>query len=381
MADTFTITADSLNLRQGPGSDHPVITELDRGTRVQRLEESGGWFRIQTDNGVVGWISAKYTAPDANAPAEPATPAQPAAPAQPVHETVTITADSLNVRQGAGSTNPVVTTLPKGTRVQRLEESDGWLRIQTDDGTTGWISARYAAVEGGSSSGSAAPAQPAAAPAGAQLRVTATTLNLRATPAKDGAVVTQLPHGMVVQQVEVSGDGEWTRVKSPGGFDGWVSSKYVVKSDGSGDPDAPRDGDPEWYAIAWGERGQKEHSGPGDNPRILAYQTACSYNAKDEDVPWCSSFANWVMKQAGIKGSGEASARSWLNWGQKLDKPRRGAITVLTRPGSTTNGHVTFYVGEENGKLKLLGGNQENQVKISYYDKSRLLSYRWPRDA
>jgi hypothetical protein len=54
---------------------------------------------------------------------------------------------------------------------------------------------------------------------------------------------------------------------------------------------------------------------------------------------------------------------------------------VLTRPGSTTNGHVTFYVGEENGKLKLLGGNQEDQVKISYYDKSRLLSYRWPKDA
>ena len=54
---------------------------------------------------------------------------------------------------------------------------------------------------------------------------------------------------------------------------------------------------------------------------------------------------------------------------------------MLTRPGSPTNGHVTFYVGEENGRLKLLGGNQENQVKISYYDKSRLLSYRWPRDA
>ena len=304
-------------------------------------------------------------------------------------DTLRITADSLNVRQGAGSTHPVIAALPKGTRVQRLEESAGWFRIQTASGTVGWISAKYAAPESAPPQPGAtaaandddAPAQPPARPAAsALLRVTATTLNLRSGPAKDAPVVTQLPHGMTVQQLEVSGDGEWTRVKSPGGFEGWVSSKYVSKSDGA-DPDAPRDGDPAWYAIAWGERGQKEQAGPGDNPRILAYQTACSYNAKDEDVPWCSSFANWVMKQAGIKGSGEASARSWLNWGQKLDKPRRGAITVLTRPGSTTNGHVTFYVGEENGKLKLLGGNQENQVKISYYDKSRLLSYRWPRDA
>lgn len=297
-------------------------------------------------------------------------------------DTLTITADSLNVRQGAGANHPVITSIPRGTRVQRLEASGGWFRVQLPNGTTGWISAKYAAPETtnvGDDDAAVAP-PPAAAAAGTQLRVTATTLNLRSGPAKDAAVVTQLPHGMMVQQLEVSGDGQWTRVKSPGGYEGWVSSQYVAKSDG-GDPDAPRDGDPRWYAIAWGERGQKEQAGPGDNPRILAYQTACSYNAKDEDVPWCSSFANWVMKQAGIKGSGEAAARSWLKWGQELDKPRRGAITVLTRPGSSTNGHVAFYVGEEGGRLKLLGGNQENQVKISYYDKSRLLSYRWPKDA
>lgn len=293
-------------------------------------------------------------------------------------DTVTITADSLNVRQGAGAGHPVVTTLPKGTRVQRLEESSGWFRIRTDGGTEGWISAKHASAAGSAPNDDDAPLPPPAPAAGPRLRVTATTLNLRAAPAGDAAVVTQLPHGMVVQQVEVSADGQWTRVKSPGGFEGWVSSKYVARSDG-GDPDAPRDGDPAWYTIAWNERGQKEQSGPGDNPRILAYQTACSYNAEDEDVPWCSSFANWVMKQAGIRGSGEASARSWLNWGQKLDKPRRGAIAVLTRPGSATNGHVTFYVGEENGRVKLLGGNQENQVKVSYYDPARVLSYRWPR--
>lgn len=286
-------------------------------------------------------------------------------------DTVIITADSLNVRQGAGAEHPVITALPRGTKVQRLEESSGWFRIQLSNGATGWISSKYATPD------AAAPAQPAAA-AATQLRVTATTLNVRSGPGKDHALVTQLPHGMVVQQLEVSADGQWTKVKSPGGFEGWVSSQYVVKSDGK-DPDGPQEGDPAWYSIAWGERGQKEHRGAtDDNQRILQYQTACVYNPKDEEIPWCSSFANWVIKQAGIRGSGDARARSWLTWGQKLDRPRRGAITVLTRPGSETNGHVAFYVGEEGGRLKLLGGNQENQVKISYYDKSRLLGYRWP---
>lgn len=315
-------------------------------------------------------------------------------------DTLTITAETLNVRAGAGKDHPVVAKLPKGTPVQRLDQADGWFRIQTSNGIVGWISANYAAAVDASpadpaastaSSTSAAPAPPAqspastasakaTAPAGTKLRVTATTLNLRAGPGKEQPLVKQLPNGMIVDPLEVSGDGEWTRVRSPGGFEGWVSSKYVAKDDGT-DPHAAADGDPKWYAIAYAERGQRETDGPGDNPRILEYQKACSYNAHDEDVPWCSSFANWVMQQAGIKGSGEASARSWLSWGQKLETPRRGCIVVLKRPGSPTNGHVTFYVGEENGRLKLLGGNQENQVKISLYDKSRLLGYRWPKNA
>jgi uncharacterized protein (TIGR02594 family) len=278
---------------------------------------------------------------------------------------VTTNAESLNVRQGAGPDHPIITALPRGSRVQRLDESGGWFRIQLPDGNTGWISAKFATPEGGQ-----APTT--------QLRVTATTLNMRNGPGKENALVTQLPHGMFVQQLEVSADGKWTRVKSPGGFEGWVSSDFVTKSDGR-DPDTPAGEDPPWLAVAWAERGQKEHAGPtDDNRRILEYQTACSFNPRDEEVPWCSSFANWVMKQANIRGSGEASARSWLNWGKKLDQPRRGAITVLSRPGAPTNGHVAFYLGEENGKLKLLGGNQENQVKVSFYPKERLLSYRWP---
>lgn len=281
-------------------------------------------------------------------------------------DSFTTTADTLNVRQGAGTDHPVVTRLPKGTQVFRLETAGDWFRIRTDAGETGWISARFTAPE-------AAPA----APAGEPLRVTATTLNLRDGPGTDHAQVAQLPHGMIVQGFERSPDG-WVRVRTPAGTEGWVSGKYLVEHSGV-DPDAPRAGDAAWYAIAWGERGVREVAGPRDNPRIEEYQRATNYHADSDEVAWCSSFANWVMKTAGIRGTGLANARSWLDWGQRLSTPKRGAIVVLRR-GEPWQGHVAFYVGERNGRLALLGGNQENQVKISYYDKSRLLSYRWPKD-
>lgn len=66
-----------------------------------------------------------------------------------------VTASSLNVRSGAGTANPVLTTLPVGTKVTLLEtvtvsESDKWYRIQvTVDGQVkdGYVSASYIAIE------------------------------------------------------------------------------------------------------------------------------------------------------------------------------------------------------------------------------------------
>jgi hypothetical protein len=41
---------------------------------------------------------------------------------------------------------------------------------------------------------------------------------------------------------------------------------------------------------------------------------------------------------------------------------------------------VAFYVSETATHIKVLGGNQSNQVKESNYPKSRLIGYRWPSD-
>lgn len=94
----------------------------------------------------------------------------------------------------------------------------------------------------------------------------------------------------------------------------------------------------------------------------------------------CSAFANWVMKQVGISGSGYGTASSWKNWGKPLDKPVYGAIIVtkpLTDRGAGT-GHVTFYTSTVGDRYACLGGNQSDQVKISNYKISDVVAIRWP---
>jgi uncharacterized protein (TIGR02594 family) len=137
-----------------------------------------------------------------------------------------------------------------------------------------------------------------------------------------------------------------------------------------------------WMEHAFGELGIREVRGERDSRRIQEYLATVNLRHAHDETPWCSAFANWVMKQAGIQGTGRANARSWLTWGESdacLVRPFFGAVTILWRgQRNGWQGHVAFYVGEWQGKLSLLGGNQNNKVCIKEYDASRVLGYRWP---
>ncbi|HET7463705.1 MAG TPA: SH3 domain-containing protein [Longimicrobium sp.] len=138
----FSVAADSLNVRSGPGASNGLVagSPLARGTQVEGFEDNGGWKRITAANGVAGWVSAQYLAP-VSAPAAPAVPAA----AGPVF---TVTADSLNVRSGPAASNALVAGSPlaKGTQVEGLEDNGGWKRIKAANGVTGWVSAQYLAA-------------------------------------------------------------------------------------------------------------------------------------------------------------------------------------------------------------------------------------------
>jgi uncharacterized protein (TIGR02594 family) len=137
---------------------------------------------------------------------------------------------------------------------------------------------------------------------------------------------------------------------------------------------------PAWAKIAYKEIGVKEVSGRGDNPRVVEYHKSTNMGESADSVPWCSSFVNWCFTQAGIKGTHKASARSWLKWGIKLDKPLPGCVVVFWRGSKESwQGHVAFYVGENKHYISVLGGNQHDEVCLQNYHKDKVLGYRWPK--
>lgn len=135
---------------------------------------------------------------------------------------------------------------------------------------------------------------------------------------------------------------------------------------------------PAWLQLAENELGVSEIPGPKNNPRILEYQKFTTLKASDDEVPWCSAFANFSMIGAGQKGTWSAAARSWLAYGTGLTVPAYGCIVVLRRGKSNWQGHVGFYVGtDKNGNYMILGGNQSNKVSIQPFKATDVLGLRW----
>lgn len=146
---------------------------------------------------------------------------------------------------------------------------------------------------------------------------------------------------------------------------------------------------PSWMKIALREEGITEVPGVGNNPRILEYHASTSLGrveARKDSTPWCSSFINWCMEQAGENGTDSAWALSWNDWQEKLSNPKVGCIVVFSRVGSNVDGgHVGFFLSETNSEVTVLGGNQADKVSRSIYPKDgrkgrfyyKLLSYRW----
>lgn len=136
-----------------------------------------------------------------------------------------------------------------------------------------------------------------------------------------------------------------------------------------------------WMKFALEEYGTKGIVGPGSNARIGEYLKTVGMSPNDE-IPWCSAFANWCMLQAGIPGTGKANARSWLNWKEakmSLAAPVWGCVAILWRESpQSSKGHVGFYTGNTGTKVQLLGGNQSNSVSIKEFPKDHVIGYRWP---
>lgn len=155
----------SLNARQGPGVQYPVVTVLGGGTQVEMLYRWGNglWVAVEIPDGRIGWVNATYLNADFATGALPewtADPvtllaqgaqlspnAQPPQPSQPGsgQRAFVAAAFRLNMRQGPGVLFPVVQILDGGQELEMVYRwREGlWVAVRLPDGKMGWVNATY----------------------------------------------------------------------------------------------------------------------------------------------------------------------------------------------------------------------------------------------
>lgn len=123
------------------------------------------------------------------------------------------------------------------------------------------------------------------------------------------------------------------------------------------------------YELAEAEIGTVEWK-DGNNPKVVAYfRDAGHPQVKDDETAWCAAFVGAMLHRAGLPKTGKLTARSYLDWGVKVDRAmaKPGDIVILKRGTSSWQGHVGFFVRDNGSTITILGGNQNNAVNRRAY--------------
>ena len=130
-----TVTASSLNVRSGPSTSYTVVTTVKKNDKVNILQSSNGWYKIETSSGKQGWVSSSYISAS-NSNTNNSTNNN-------THSNIAIVnTDGLNFRNGAGTSYSIIKVLNKGEKVEVISESNGWSKVKHDS-RLGYVASQY----------------------------------------------------------------------------------------------------------------------------------------------------------------------------------------------------------------------------------------------
>jgi uncharacterized protein YraI len=65
--EQVSVTSHLLNVRAGAGMEHPVRTQVPRGSVLVVRGYASGWLYVELHDGSYGWVMSRFTTPLATA--------------------------------------------------------------------------------------------------------------------------------------------------------------------------------------------------------------------------------------------------------------------------------------------------------------------------
>jgi uncharacterized protein YraI len=233
----------TVNVRSGPGTQYPVIDQLNSGDVVNvtgRNDEESNWLLIKRD-GTEGWVAyftVNVTGELSQLPiieyverVQVPVSEIPLASNDNAAEPQVTAFRAVNVRSAPEVNSTRLGTLQPGesARITGRTEDSEWLRIDFN-GQEAWIAFFVVNVEGELSALpvlTSPEALQTQAAASQSLEVTTRfNANLRSTPNRNAELLVVIPHNTRLRTTARSVDGEWLHVEY-NGITGWLVTSLV----------------------------------------------------------------------------------------------------------------------------------------------------------
>jgi len=238
----------------------------------------------------------------------------------------TVTGGVVNIRKEASTSAPIIGTGTKGTTYGVISQENGWAKIETADGTVGYMNLGYFSVSESER---------------IQVTITGSAVNVRAGAGTNYDVIGAAYRG---QMFPVLGkENGWYKI-SFNNASGFVSGDYVTL--GNGEVVASADSKGQQIVQT-----AKQHLG---KPYV--------YGASGPYAFDCSGFTSYIYKQYGYSLNRTSEGQALNGVAVSKDNLQAGDILLFTYRGMYGIGHVGIYIGD--GKM-IHAGNSSTGVIIS----------------
>jgi SH3-like domain-containing protein len=117
-AERLAVTAGLANIRGGPGTEFPILWQVEQYFPIETIRRSGPWIFFQDFEGDRGWIHQSLVGNI---------------------QAVITRAPTSNVRSGPGTDNDIRLQVEAGVPFRVLKRQGAWLQVEHADGEKGWI--------------------------------------------------------------------------------------------------------------------------------------------------------------------------------------------------------------------------------------------------
>ncbi|MBP8614207.1 MAG: N-acetylmuramoyl-L-alanine amidase [Firmicutes bacterium] len=218
------ISKADVNIRQGPGTDYPVIGLTQKGYSYYAEAKRGDWIRFSLGTGKAGWVRADLL--DLLLPSIKETE-KPAGDMVVRPRSSTVTVYQFPLKGSA-----TMATIAPGNSAKYITSRGAWIAVETSSGTRGWVygpdtvitlltdpALSFGVSESSWSMGKYST-----------IVVNATNVNFRSGPGTTYPVISMVQKGDTLRVLET--EGQWIKCISPKGIVGWIASWLTAGTPG-----------------------------------------------------------------------------------------------------------------------------------------------------